>query len=74
MLKFEPIGNAIKAQCCDLIKKVSVTDTYEDESGKSITIRMLFSHPERTLTREEVMEVANKIIEDLAKENIALKS
>ena len=72
--KFEPIGNAIKAENCDLIKKVTVTDTYLDESGKSITVRMLFSHPERTLTREEVMEVAESIIERLAKENILLKS
>jgi len=72
--KFEPIGNAIKTENCDLIKKVTVTDTYLDESGKSITVRMLFSHPERTLTREEVMEVAESIIERLAKENILLKS
>ena len=71
---FEPIGNAIKNENCDLIKKVSVTDTYCDESGKSITVRMLFSHPERTLTREEVMEVAGRIIDNLAKENILLKS
>ena len=72
--KFEPIGEAIKAQNCELIKKVSVTDTYEDESGKSITVRMLFSHNERTLTREEVMEIVNKIIDNLKEQNILLKS
>ena len=72
--KFEPIGEAIKNQNCELIKKVSVTDTYEDEAGKSITVRMLFSHNERTLTREEVMEVANKIIDELSGKNIPLKS
>ena len=72
--KFEPIGEAVRAENCDLIKKVTVTGTYEDEAGKSITIRMLFSHSDRTLTRDEVMEIANKIIDRLAGQNIALKS
>ncbi len=71
---FAPIGEAIKNQNCDLIKKVTVTDTYEDEAGKSITVRMLFVHNERTLTRDEVMEVANKIIDELGTKNIPLKS
>ena len=71
---FAPIGKAIKDANCPLIKKVEVTDTYRDENGKSITTRITFSHPEKTLTREEVMEVANSIIDALAKENIALKS
>jgi phenylalanyl-tRNA synthetase beta chain len=71
---FAPIGKAIKDADCPLIKKVEVTDTYRDENGKSITTRITFSHPEKTLTREEVMDVANGIIDALAKENIALKS
>ncbi len=71
--KFAPISEAIKAQNCELIKKVSVADIYEDENGKSITVRMVFSHPERTLTREEVMAVADAIIADLAGKGIELK-
>ena len=71
--KFAPISDAIKEQNCSLIKKVSVTDIYEDESGKSITVRMIFSHPDRTLTREEVMEVADAIIANLKGQGIALK-
>ena len=72
--KYEPIGKAIEKQACPLIKNVKVTDTYIDGNGKSITVRILFSHSERTLTREEVMEIANSIINDLAKEGIELKS
>ena len=72
--KFSPVADAIKAQNCELIKNISVTDIYKDENGKSITVRMVFSHPERTLTREEVMEVADAIIADLDKKGIALKS
>ena len=71
---FAPIGKAIENANCPLIKKVEVTDTYRDENGKSITVRMTFSNPEKTLTTEEVMEVANGIIDSLAKDGIALKS
>ena len=71
--KFAPISDSIKSQNCELIKKVSVTDIYEDENGKSITVRMVFSCPERTLTREEVMAVADAIIADLASKSIELK-
>lgn len=71
---FAPIGKAIADANCSLIKDVAVVDTYRDENGKSITTRMTFSHPERTLTTEEVMEVANSIIDALSKDGIALKS
>ncbi len=71
---FAPIGKAIENANCPLIKNVEVTDTYRDENGKSITTRITFSHPEKTLTRDEVMEVANSIIDSLKAEGIALKS
>lgn len=71
--KFAPIKAAIDAASCPLIKKVSVVDTYTDESGKSITVRMIFSHPEKTLTREEVMETADGIIKNLEAQGIVLK-
>lgn len=71
--KFAPINDAIKSANCELIKSVSVTDVYEDENGKSITVRMVFSHPERTLTKEEVAVITDGIIADLDKKGIALK-
>ena len=71
--KFSPIADAIKEQNCSLIKKVSVADIYEDENGKSITVRLVFSCPDRTLTREEVMAVADAIIASLAGKGIELK-
>ncbi len=71
---FAPIGKAIENANCPLIKNVEVADTYRDENGKSITVRITFSHPEKTLTREEVMDVANGIIDALAKQSIPLKS
>ena len=71
--KFAPIAEAIKKAKCSLIKNVRVADTYSDENGKSITVRMVFAHNEKTLTREEVMETANKIIEALDGAGIPLK-
>ena len=71
---YKPIADAIAAENCALIKKVSVVDTYADETGKSITVRLLFSHPERTLTKEEVLEVVNSVSATLEAQNIKLKN
>ncbi len=71
--KFSQISDVISDQNCPLIKGVRVADTYSDENGKSITVRIVFSHKEKTLTREEVMDVADAIIRDLEKQGIALK-
>lgn len=72
--KFAPIKEAIAETKCALIKKISVIDTFESEGTKSITTRLLFSHPERTLTGEEVKAVTDSIIASLAKNGIALKN
>ena len=71
---FAPIAKAIENANCPLIKGVSVVDTYADENGKSITIRMVYSHPERTLTKEEVLDVVNGIVAELDTQNIKLKN
>lgn len=72
--KFEPIANAIEEAKCSLIKKIRVVDTYCDDHSKSITVRITFAHAERTLTREEVMKVADEIIDTLKESKIALRS
>ena len=71
--KFLPISEAINNANCPLIKSVGVVDTYTDDNGKSITVRILFSHPEKTLTKEEVAEPVNAIIAELEKSGIMLK-
>lgn len=70
---YAPIANAVKAANCALIKNVEVVDIYTDDNGKSITVRLYFSHAERTLTMDEVMEVVNGIIKDLEQTGIKLK-
>ncbi len=72
--KFAPIKEAIDDAKCRLIRKVSVIDTFESEGIKSITVRLIFSHPERTLTGEEVKIVTDGIIEKLESLSIPLKN
>lgn len=71
---YAPIGKAIEAAACPLIQKVSVVGTYEDEAGKTITVRIVFADRTKTLTREEVSAVVDGIIADLAKDGISLKA
>lgn len=70
---FAPIAKAIKAANSSLIKKVEVTDVYENDNSKSITTRITFAHPEKTLTRDEVSEITDKIISTLKSDGIELK-
>ncbi len=73
--KFAPIAKAIADAHSPLIKNVDVTDVYDDENDgtRSITTRITFAHPDKTLTREEVQEVTDGIIESLKKLGITLK-
>jgi len=70
---YAPIKEAIETVNSELIKNVALVGTYSDYLGKAITVRLSFVHPERTLTREEVMEIADRIIEILKGKGIALK-
>jgi len=71
---FAPIKEALNEIASPLVKKIGVTDIYQDETGKSLTIRILFSHAERTLTREEVSAVTDELIARLEKNGISLKN
>ena len=71
--KFAPIAKAIGNAKCKLIKNVEVTDVYEDENSKSITTRITFADPEKTLTREEVQGVSDSIVAELKANGIELK-
>lgn len=71
---FRPIKEAIAIINSELVKKTSVVDTYNDANGKSITIRIVFSHPERTLVKDEVMAIVNELIAKLESKGIKLKA
>lgn len=70
-----PILEAVSAAkaVSPILNKAAVTGTYQDAAGKTITIRLSFSHAERTLTREEVAAVVDGIVADLESRGIGLK-
>ena len=71
--RYAPIAEAIRKADSPLIKGVKLIDMYQGEDGNAITLRLTFSCMDRTLTRDEVMAVANGIIEDLSAQGIRLK-
>ncbi|MBR5478720.1 MAG: phenylalanine--tRNA ligase subunit beta [Clostridia bacterium] len=71
---YKPIADAIARVNSDLIKREKLVGTYADEAGKSITVRLTFSHGERTLTKDEVMKIVDEIIAILKDNGIALKA
>jgi len=72
--RFAPIKAAIQATGSSLIKKIDVFDIYKTEEESSISVRIVFANNERTLVREEVTEVTDKIIDSLKAEGILLKA
>lgn len=70
---FAPIGLALKKIDSPLVKSVHVVDKYDDEKGRALTVRIKFSDKEKTMTRDEVNEVVNELIESLSKIGIELK-
>ena len=70
---FAPIAEVIRKLDNPLIRKTSVVDVYKDDSGKSITVRLIFSHPERTLVGDEVKAIVDMITENLEEKGISLK-
>ena len=73
--RFAPIAAAIDMakKTCDLIRDVDVIDIYDAGDDSSIAVRLTFSDNTRTLTREEVTAVTDKIIADLENVGILLK-
>ena len=71
---FAPIKAAVDEINSPLVVKLSVVDVYEDAKTKSITVRIVFSHKERTLTREEVTEVTDAVIAKLSANGILMKN
>lgn len=70
-LMFGTLESGWKGQT-ELLKAVSLIDVYDGEQ-KSITVRLYFSSPEKTLSKSEVQSHIDAIIERLSKMGAALK-
>ena len=56
----------------DILRNVSVIDTYDTETIHRITIRFEFSSNERTLSSAEVQEIIDNITANLSKINVTI--
>lgn len=61
------VENLIKKSAGKLLEKTQIFDIYPniEEGKKSMAYKLTFSDPTRTLSDEEVMNVFNKVIEDV---------
>ena len=57
----------------DILKNTKIVDTYDTPLVHSITIRFEFSSNERTLSSNEVQEIMDKIIAELATAGVKLR-
>ena len=71
--RYEPIAQAVAAANSPLLQKIAVVSTFQDLQGKSISVRLYFSHPDRTLTSEEVQQVVDTVVANLNQAGYRLK-
>ena len=71
--RYEPIAQAVAAVNSPLLQKISVVSVFEDEQGKTISVRLYFSHPDRTLASEEVQQVMDAVVANLNAAGYRLK-
>ena len=57
----------------ELLKSASIVDTYDTDDIHRITVRLVFSSPERTLSTTEVQAIVDKVMDNLAKKNVTIK-
>ena len=67
------VCSLLGSEASPLIQKLSVVSTFVDAGGQTISVRLFFSHPERTLTGEEVQQVMDSLLAALEKRGIQLK-
>ena len=70
---YAPIQAAIAQENSPLLRKVRVIGIYPGEDGNAITVRLAFGCMDRTLTREEVLQVTDSIVNHLAESGIRMK-
>ncbi len=69
---FGDIEQAFLQKPNETLKKISLVDVYEAEI-KSITVRLHFVSPVKTLSKSEVQTYIDEVLAELAKKNIVLR-
>ena len=71
---FSDLKNCWKDEGKELLKSVSVIDTYDTDEVHRITVRFEFSSNERTLSSAEVQEIIDKITANLSQISVTIKA
>ena len=71
--RYSDLSSAWEAKNYELLKKVTLVDVYEGDQS-SISVRLSFASPERTLTRAEIQPAIDAITAELAEKGINLKA
>ena len=71
MVKWDEIYAAVMAKKNDLLRDVKFVDEYKGKQipagKKSVTIRLVIGSDEKTLTGEEIEQVANSVLKRMVK-------
>ena len=73
-LNYAEVTAAAKAAGGALLSAIKTVDIYDGEEGQSITLRFTFSSSERTLSKAELTDPINAMIESLAKLGMTFKA
>ena len=57
----------------EILKNTKIVDTYDTDTIHSVTVRFEFSSNERTLSSNEVQEIMDKVVENLAEIGVKLR-
>lgn len=71
---FGSIVDAIHQTNAALIYDYKMVSVYGQGKDKSLTVRITFAHPERTLMREKVIPIVNEIIRVLQSRGVVIKA
>ncbi|MEE1172990.1 MAG: phenylalanine--tRNA ligase subunit beta, partial [Ruminococcus sp.] len=70
---FSKLSECWKNEGKEILKNTKIVDTYDTDTIHSITIRFEFSSNERTLSSNEVQEIMDKVVENLAEIGVKLR-
>ncbi len=73
-VRFDDMAKCWETKKKKELKNVSVIDIYDKGQVKSVTLRFTFELPDRTLTSEEVQKDIDKIMDELVKVGVKLKT
>ena len=60
-LDYRAVSDAVRKAGGTLLSDLRVLDVYENENGQTITLRLTFSSPERTLAKAELSDATEAV-------------